>query len=175
MNIVFLFIALCSIYLLTVSNPDSVMTTMLSGVSGGVALSVKLFGIYAIWLSVLNIFQKAEFDKFLADKLRRVTRFLFKGESDEAYKSVTLNLSANILGMGGASTPMGIKSIEQMRHHKNKVMLVVINSTSIQLIPTTIIALRATYASSADIILPTFIATVCTTAVGIILVKLLVK
>lgn len=175
MNLVFLLIALCSVYLLAANDPDAVMTTMLSGATSGLTLVFKLFAIYAVWLSVLKIFSDAGIDKALAQRLRKITRFLFKDENENAYTALTINLSANMLGMGGASTPMGIKAIEEMKHHKNKVMLIVINSTSIQLIPTTVIALRATYGSTMDIILPSLIATACTSAIGIILVKALVK
>lgn len=175
MNIVFFIIMLASVYLITVDAPENVMTHMLTGVNNGVTLSVKLFGIYAIWLSVLKIIEKAQLDKSLAEKLRKPIEFLFKDESPKAYKYLSLNLSANMLGMGGASTPMGIKSIEEMKHHKNKVMLIVINSTSIQLIPATIVAMRASYNSTMDIILPSFIATFVTTFIGILLVKFFVR
>lgn len=166
---------LCSIYLVTVTAPENVMSTMLQGVNGGLCLSVKLFAVYTIWLSILQIISKSGLDKALAQKLRKPINYLFKNENDETYKYLSLNLSANMLGMGGASTPMGIKAIEQMKYHKNKVMLVVINSTSIQIIPTTVIALRAGYNSSIDIILPSLLATFATTLIGIILVKIFAK
>lgn len=175
MNIVFYLILLCSIYLITMDNPENVMSAMLDGVDNSIKLTIKLFGIYAIWLSILKILEKGKLDCSLANKLKKPIRFLFKNENEEAYKYISLNLSANMLGMGGASTPMGIKSIETMQNHKNKVMLVVINSTSIQLVPTTIVALRASYNSVTDIIVPAFIATFVTTLIGIILVKVFVK
>lgn len=175
MNIVFFIIMLASIYLISVDAPENVMSNMLIGVNNGVILSLKLFGIYAIWMSVLKIIEKANLDKSLAKKLKKPIEFLFKDESPTAYQYLSLNLSANMLGMGGASTPMGIKSIEEMKHHKNKVMLIVINSTSIQLIPATVVALRASYNSAADIIIPSLIATFITTFIGILLVKFLVK
>lgn len=175
MNYVFFIILLASIYLLTKNSPEKVMSGMLNGVTNSVELAIKLFAIYAIWLSVLKIIEKAKLDKSLAKKLKRPINFLFKGESDKAYEYLSLNLSANMLGMGGAATPTGIKSIEEMTHHKNKVMLIVINSTSIQLIPATVVALRASFNSVTDIILPSLIATVFTSVLGIIMVKLFVK
>lgn len=166
---------LISTYLIVVSSPENVMPTILLGANNGLTLGVKLFAIYAIWLSLLKIIDKANLDKLLATKLKRPINFLFKDENQEAYQYLSLNLSANMLGMGGASTPMGIKAIESMEKHKNKVMLVVINSTSIQIIPATVVALRASYNSAIDIILPSFIATFMTTLIGIILVKVFVK
>ncbi len=175
MNIIFFIVIIASIYLIVLRKPEDVMPTMLNGVNSGIMLSLKLFAIYAIWLSVLKIIQKAELDKSLAKRLKRPIKFLFKNENNQTYQYLSLNLSANMLGMGGASTPMGIKAIENMANHKNKVMLVVINSTSIQIIPATIIALRASYNSTIDIILPSLIATFITTLIGIILVKVFVK
>ncbi len=175
MNIVFFVIMLVSIYLISVNSPEKVMGAVLDGANGGLALSVKLFGVYALWLSILKIMEKAELDKALAKKLKKPIQYLFKDESPQTYKYLSLNLSANMLGMGGAATPMGIKSIESMKHHKNKVMLAVINSTSIQITPATIVALRASYNSASDIIIPSLIATFFTTFIGVLLVKALVK
>ncbi|HHU43520.1 MAG: hypothetical protein QM214_00830 [Bacillota bacterium] len=175
MNYVFLAMMLASIFLLTRQSPEKVMSSMLDGVTSSVYLAIKLFAIYAVWLSVLKIFEKANLDKSLAKKLKKPIGFLFKGESDKAYEYLSLNLSANILGMGGAATPTGIKSIEEMTRHKNKVMLIVINSTSIQLIPATIVALRASFGSVTDIIVPSLIATLFTSIVGVIMVKVFVK
>jgi spore maturation protein A len=175
MNIVFFVILISSIYLITKNNPQDVMGVMLSGVSNSVELCLKLFAIYAIWLSVLKILEKAELDKGLAKLLKKPIGYLFSNESQEAYNYLSLNISANILGMGGAATPTGIKSMETMRHKKNKIMLVVLNATSIQLIPTTIVAMRATFASVSDIILPSLVATIFTSVLSIFLVKVFVK
>ena len=92
-----------------------------------------------------------------------------------------MNLSANMLGMGNACTPTGLKAMAGLDKQNNSVtasmamiMLVVINASSIQLIPTTIIGLRQQYGSttSSDIILPTLIATIISTVLGVLLVKL---
>lgn len=151
------------------------MSVMLSGVSNSVELCLKLFAIYAIWLSVLKILEKGKLDKKLAKLLKRPIGFLFSNENEEAYNYLSLNFSANILGMGGAATPTGIKAMETMQRKKNKIMLVVLNATSIQLIPTTIVAMRATFASAADIILPSLVATIFTSILSIFMVKVFVK
>ncbi|MFW5780327.1 MAG: spore maturation protein, partial [Bacillota bacterium] len=118
MNYVFFMILIASVYLLTKESPEKVMSGMLEGVTSGVSLAIKLFAIYAIWLSVLKIIEKSKLDKSLAKKLKKPINFLFKGENEKAYEYLSLNLSANILGMGGAATPTGIKSIEEMTLHK---------------------------------------------------------
>ena len=107
MNIVFFVIMLVSIYLISVNSPEKVMGAVLDGANGGLALSVKLFGVYALWLSILKIMEKAELDKALAKKLKKPIQYLFKDESPQTYKYLSLNLSA-ICWEWGAATPMGI-------------------------------------------------------------------
>ena len=107
--------------------------------------------------------------------LRPINNVLFPLEKEKAYEQLSINLSSNLLGIGGASTPSGLKAMQNMASKKNKIMLVVINSLSIQLIPTTVVAMRYAKGSSIDIILPSLITTFITTAIGIALVKVLVK
>ena len=85
-----------------------------------------------------------------------------------------MNLSCNLLGIGGASTPYALKAIDELEKEKNgyaQKLLFVINATSIQILPTTVIALRAGAgsASPADIFLPSLICTVISTATAVIL------
>ena len=94
---------------------------------------------------------------------------------------MALNISANILGVSGATTPMGIKSILELDKDKKSdyavAMFFVINATSVQLIPSSVLALRASLGSltPSDIILPTALATLLSSIVGIVLVKVFVK
>lgn len=181
MNIVFtlLFISSC-IYML-VTNPTDIFPSMIEGVSGAINLVVKLIAIYSIWLSVLKMAEETQLDKKLSQLLKPVVKKLFKGESDDAYKWISINLASNMLGMGGASTPAGIKAMENMQKGdkatNNMDLLVVINATSIQLIPATIIALRASWnsANPSSIILPTLISSTIATMVGVILCKVFSK
>ena len=95
---------------------------------------------------------------------------------------IALNMSANMLGLGNAATPMGIKAMQALDDGSGiatdaMIMLIVINATSIQLLPSTVIGLRASAGSlsPADIILPTLLSTICTVTLGITLVKLFQK
>ena len=95
---------------------------------------------------------------------------------------IALNMSANILGLGNAATPMGLAAMKKLDQGKEKashaiIMLIVVNATSIQLLPTTIIGLRtaAGSASAGDIILPTILCTIFTFVLGISLVLLCSK
>ena len=93
---------------------------------------------------------------------------------------IAMNMSANMLGLGNAATPMGIKAMKALDDGSGiantaMIMLIVLNATSIQLLPSTVIGLRASAGSTspADIILPTLIATITTTILGIVLVKII--
>ena len=175
MNLLFALILLVAGIVFIVTNPAGLLPALIAGGANGVAFALKLIPIYAVWLTALKVLERGGVDKNIARIISPVTKRLFPRESETAYTYINLNLSANLLGMGGASTPLGIKAVENMTQKKNKVMLIVINSTSITLIPTTIISLRASAGGTADIILPALITTFATTFVGILLVKIFQK
>ncbi len=178
MNLVFTVMIIASLIMIIVVSPESAFSIMISGASSALKLAFTLIAIYAIWLSVLGLMEGIGLNKAMNKLFRPITKRLFKGESDLALEYITLNFSANLLGMGGAATPLGIKAMECMEDGSDKatdnmILFMVINSTSIQLIPATIIGLRAAAGSNAasDIILPSLIATVISTVTGVILAK----
>lgn len=175
MNIVFSLILIGGVAALTIVSPEKVMPVMLKGAENSASFALKLFIIYAVWMSVLKILEKSGADKSIAKALSPATKKLFKNESEDAYRYINLNLAANILGMGGAATPAGLKSMENIRSKKNRILLVVINSASVQLVPTTILAMRAGLDAAADIMLPSLIVNVLTTVIAVIMVKVFVK
>ncbi|MDE6550088.1 MAG: spore maturation protein [Clostridia bacterium] len=179
MNFVFFLMVAISMIVLTIISPDSAFGVMLSGARKSIELALSLFAIYSIWLSILEIMDKIGLNKQLNKLFKPINKRLFKGESDKALEYISLNLSANLLGMGSAATPMGIKAIESMsdgseKASDNMALLMVINATSIQLVPATVIGMRlaAGSASASDIILPSLIATAVSTVCGVILSKL---
>lgn len=182
MNIAFTALTLISLVILTATTPATAFPTMIEGVRNAILLILKLTAIYAVWLSVLRMMQATGLDQKLSRGLRPIVRRLFKHESDEAYKWISINLASNMLGMGGAATPAGINAMNAMCPHDEKatdnmILLLVINATSIQLIPAAVIALRATAGSenAASIFVPTLISTFFSTLIGVILCKLFSK
>lgn len=182
MNFVFFLMVAASLVILTVTAPESAFTVMLAGAGKAVELALSLFAIYAIWMSILRIMDKTGLSEKLTRFFKPIGKRIFKGESEKALQYISLNFSANLLGMGSAATPMGIKAMEEMSGDSeyasdNMILFTVINATSIQLIPATMIGLRAAAgsASASDIILPGLIATLISTGVGIILSKLCAK
>ena len=180
MNTIYVVMMIGSLLLVTITAPESALSIMLGGAKSAIGLSVSLCAIYTVWLSVLQVIDKTGMGKALSKAFKPLTKKLFKGESDLALEYITLNFSANLLGMGGAATPLGIKAMEYMqdgsdRASDNMILFVVINATSIQLLPATIIGLRASKgsASASDIILPSLIATTFSTLIGVIMCKVL--
>lgn len=131
----------------------------------------------AIESKILNIFEKIlePFIKIIFPKVKKESK---------VYKNIVGNIFANLLGLGNAATILGLKSMEEMKKdnpkkelNKEMSMLIIINTASLQLIPTTIIALRESYGSSNpnEIIVPVWIVTIITMLVAIILGKLFIK
>lgn len=163
---------------LLVVNPGATVDSMLNASASAVELCISLWGIYAVWLGLLEILDASGLSEKLAKLLRPIIKKLFKGTDEKVHKDIAINLSANMLGLGNAATPYGISAMKKMDDGsgvatKSMIMLMVLNATSIQLLPTTTIGLRAAAGSQspADIILPTLIATLitCLTGVGLTL------
>jgi len=166
-----------SILVLLITNPGIVLNEMVSASTDALKLCVELCAIYAVWLGIMELVDASGLSEKLAKLLRPLIKFIFRVDDPETQKVIALNMSANILGLGNAATPMGIKSMQKLDDGSGKanfaiIMLIVVNATSIQLLPTTIIGLRASAGSQnpADIILPTLIITSLTTILGIIFV-----
>jgi len=177
-------ILLASLIALVITNPNEAVTSMVRGSQGAVTLAITLTALYGFWLGFMGIIEKVGLTDKLAKILAPVVRFLFgKDISPKTRKYLTVNMSANLIGLGNAATPMGIKAIESMETEGQKkaslpmIMLVVISATSLQLIPTTVIGLRAAHGSlnPTAFLWPSIVATVTSTIVGVTLVKLLGK
>ena len=181
MNAIFGLVVLISTVYLTFTSPESVLSAMLSGGTKAFELSVKMVVIYAVWLGMFAILEKTKASESIAKCLKPMNRMLFGKLPEKANDFMSLNISANILGMSGATTPMGIKSIEELEKHEGTeyaiAMFFVINATSIQLIPSSVLALRSSMnsASPSSIILPTILATLVSSVIGVLLVKIFIK
>ena len=173
---------LASLCMLIVSNPGCVLNEMISASSSALNLCIELCGVYAVWLGLLELVDKSGLADKLSELLRPIIKKLFKTKDAETEKTIALNLSANMLGLGNASTPTGIKAMRRLDDGQpvasaSMIMLIIINATSIQLLPTTVIGLRqvAGSANASDIIFPTLLSTIVTTLSGILLAILCEK
>ena len=181
MNIIFALLLVLSTAVLIFTNPDSVLSAMLSGGEKALSLTLKMVVIYAVWLGVFELLEKSKLSNALAKALKPLNLFLFGKVPEKANDFMSLNISANMLGMSGATTPMGIKAIQELEKYPNTeyaiTMFFVINATSIQIIQSSVMALRTSLGSTApaDIIIPTILATLVSTVVGVTLVKIFAK
>ena len=182
MNKIWLFLLITSICTLLLVDPNLVMSGLLAASNKALALSFELCTIYAIWIGIFSILEQTGITKLIAKLLSPIINIIFGKNtlSAESKKLVTLNMSANLLGMNGAATPLGIKAIESMGKNETRatfpmIMLTVISCTSIQLLPTSIMGLMSNAGStnSSSIILPSIVGSILSTSIAIIIVKVI--
>ena len=182
MSVVWTSIIIVCLGMLLVTNPAIAFSSILSGAEKTIALSLKLWGIYAVWLGILNIIQETGLDKKIAKLLSPlIDRLIGKTDADTKGQ-IAINITGNLLGIGNASTPSGIEGMARLDRGSEKItaamaMFFILNTASIQLIPSTLIGLR-TFAGSEspnDIILPMIISSFSGVIAGIIMIKLCAK
>lgn len=160
------------------SGVDNVVLFLNNGLNKTLELFITLLPIMCFWSGIMEIAEKSSITKIFSKLLSPITKVLFKDSYHDkaSMKKICMNMSANILGMGNAATPLGLDAMENLdklnptpsRATDAMCMFIVINTASIQLIPTSVIALRAQYGSSApsDILIPTIITTISAFIVG---------
>jgi spore maturation protein A len=152
-----------------------------------VTLAIGLIGIMALWLGIMRIAEQAGIIGTLAAWLRPLTTRLFPDvpHNHPAMGAMIMNISANMLGLANAATPLGLKAMEELNKLNKKTgtatdamcTFLVVNTSNVQLIPATVIAIRASAGSSnpTDILGPAIVATTISTVVGVVAVKLLAR
>lgn len=145
-----------------------------------VTLCIAMLGVMSMWTGIMNVAKKAGLIDALTRALRPALRFLFPGvpEGHQANEYIASNIIANMLGLGWAATPYGLKAMEEMKelNHGSHIAsadmctFLIINISSLQLIPVNIIAYRSEYGSISptSIIGMGLVATLVSTAVGVI-------
>ena len=162
---------------------DETVNAVFDGAHASVDTLISLAGAMCFWTGIMKLAERSGISYAVSRLISPVTRRLFPGSSSEARRYITMNMTANLLGMGNAATPMGMLAAEALDKENlqpetpsaNLCMLVVINTTAFQLVPSTIIALRAA-AGSADavsVIAPVWVTSLCSLAAGIAAVKVM--
>ena len=182
-----IFIIISFSYAIFSGNLQNLNSSIFDSVESAVNLSITMLGTMCLWSGIINVAANTNIMKMMNKILKPIVRFLFPEirENKKAQSEIYMNMIANILGLGNAATPLGLKALETLQEeNKNKeelsnsmIMLIVINTASIQIIPTTIIAIRSSLGSEnpTSIIVPVWIATICAAIVGITVTKLLIK
>ena len=162
-------------------SPEEFFPAMLSAGEKAATLCVTLLSSYCIWMGFMQVLTDCALTDKISKKLTPLAKKLFKVNDKTTLEAITMNLSANILGLSGIATPYGIQAASLMEGKQNayysQAMLFVISATSLQVLPTTVISLLSSYGSANpyDIILPSFITTAFSTVLGVLLTKLLVR
>lgn len=179
MNIIFCAFLILSIVTLLIHNPEGFLTAISNAGTASSQLILTLLGIYAMWMGIFEIAKASRVTDKIARLIRAPIRRLF-GKTGQAENDIALNITANLFGISAIATTSGISAITILEKQNDvfaQNMLFVLASTSLQLIPFSVISLRAVNGSLSpyDIILPTLLSTALSSLSGALLVKIFVK
>ena len=181
------FIILSFVYALITGKINEVNSGIFASVSDAVELSLTFLGTICLWNGIMEIAKKTTLINKLTNVFKPIINFLFPElkQNETAKEEISMNLIANILGLGNAATPLGLKAMKTMQKENKKkdtlsnsmMMFIVLNTASLQLIPTNVIAIRSSLNSNnpTNIILPVWISTIIALIVGVIFTKILIK
>ncbi|MBU0517380.1 nucleoside recognition protein [bacterium] len=188
MNYVFAFLILVGVIFAAVNGKMAECTeAVIDAAKGSVELAIGLIGIMAFWLGLMRLAEKAGLVSLLARLLKPILRPLFPQipSGDPALGNIVANLAANMLGLGNSATALGLKAMQELdRLNPDKktasnamCTFLAINTSSVTIIPATVIAIRAAAGSAnpAEIIGVVIVTTGISTIVAITAVKLLEK
>lgn len=188
LNIIWpIFIIISFAYAIVVGNVEEVNKSIFESAGSAVELSITFFGTMCLWNGIMKIVQETSLMNRLTKLLKPVMKFLFpelKKESP-AKNEISMNIIANILGLGNAATPLGIRAMNELQKENVKkdtlsnsmIMFIVLNTASLQLIPTTVIAIRTSLESEnpSSIIVPVWIVTMLAAMTAVFVTKGLMK
>lgn len=166
-------------------NASSLSEGILEGAQNAVSIGIKLLGAMALWNGITEIMTESGLHKKIEKLLTPVMKLLFPTyQGTAAGEAICSNITANLLGLGNAATPLGIEAMRRIKAQSGSpfadnetVRFVVINSASLTLIPTTIAALRRLSGSTApfSILIPVWFTGILSLTVGLIFEKILSK
>lgn len=181
MNIIFLVVTIVCGVVFTALFPQNFLPAMLTAAGKAAALSLTLLSSYSVWLGFMQVVEDSSLAKKLSRGLKPVCGALFKTKNDEAKECLSINLSANFLGLGGMATPYGIRAADLLGKGKyaeySQAALFVVAASSFQLLPNTVISLLSAggAAEPYGIILPSLLTGAVSLISGLILVKIFVR
>ena len=181
------FIIISFIYSIYSGNIFNINNAIFESTDKTVELCLTMFGTLCLWNGIMKIAIKTSLIEKLTKLLKPIISFIFPEIKNDKKitKEVSMNMVANILGLGNASTPLGLKamhSMQKINKDKSKLsdsmaMFILINTASLQIIPTTVISIRSSLGSEnpTKIIFAVWIATIAAFATAIIAGKILIK
>lgn len=181
------FLIISFIYAIFLGRLPEINNSIFESTSGAIELCLTLVGTMSLWCGIIKIAMETSLVNKLIKLLKPILRKLFPEikENDEVHKEISMNIIANLLGLGNAATPLGLKAMKSLqKENKNKeelsnsmAILIVLNTASIQIIPTTVIAIRTTLGAKnpTEMIIPIWIATIAAAVSAIISAKIFIK
>lgn len=181
------FIIISIIYSIYSGNIFNINNAIFNSAEQTVNLCLTMFGTLCLWNGIMKIAIKTSLLDKLSKLLKPIISFIFPEikNNEKISKEISMNMVANILGLGNAATPLGLKAMESMQkvnENKSKLsnsmaMFILINTASLQIIPTTVIAIRSSLNSEnpTKIIFAVWVATIMAFATAIIIGKILMK
>lgn len=181
-----IFIIISFTYAIFSGNLEELNASIFDSTESAINLSLTMLGTMCLWNGIIQIASNTRIVEKLSKILNPIIRFLFPEiKNKEIEKEISMNMISNILGLGNASTPLGLKAMKSMQEENedkevlsnSMLMLIVINTASIQIIPTTVIAIRTSLGSKnpTSIVFPVWVATIAAAIAGIFMTKLLIK
>ena len=165
--------------------PDTLGSSVISAAENAVQLLIFLAAVIPFWSGVMNVASSAGVTKAVAKALRPALRRLFPRsfESDACAEAISMNVAANMIGVGSAATPFGLKAVAEMKERCGEkpdaemMRFVVLNTASVQLIPTTVAAMRGRHGAAApfDIVPAVLICSLAALAAGLAAAELFGK
>lgn len=161
-------------------NLDEVTQGLLDSSGEAVTLGIAMLGIMSFWCGILEVGTRAGLIDWMTGKMRPVLKFLFPEleENHPALKPIAVNIAANMLGLGMAATPAGLEAMKELQKESSEprtatnsmCTFLILNISSLQLIPINMLAYRSRYGSAepAAVLGPALIATACSTAAAVV-------
>lgn len=182
MNYVWAILILIAIvFAIATGKGSEIGSALLNSGETSINLLLTLAGTISLWSGIMSIAESCGITKGLSALFSPILRLLFSDYKDDSkvMNAVSTNITANLIGLGNAATPAGLKAIASMYNGENKInnsmaTFIVMNTSSIQIVPTTIVALRLAKGSNAPMeIAPCiWVSSVCALLVGIVSTKI---
>lgn len=152
---------------------------LFDGAKSAVTLTLSLAGVLCLWSGVIRVMETTGISDLLAKLLHPLLRLVFPEASGDPETAVCLsgNLTANLLGLGNAATPLGLQAVQRMKQKSGEAAasnemcrLIVMNTASIQLLPTTVAAVRSALGATVpfDILPAVWLTSVCSVVLGLL-------
>ena len=168
-------------------NAQGLSAALIDGANSAIELILGILGVICFWSGMMEIGKRSGITASLSRMLRPLLKFIFPDVSpeSEAMSYISLNVSANLLGLGNAATPFGLAAMRELKKQSTEgeratdsmLTFVVMNTASIQLLPTTVGVYRAQFGSESpfDIMPCVWVTSVVALVVGVVVAKLFSK